>query len=107
VGSLLHENGCGVYVLNPRLDGLDVPVTAVGGERFNVTPLPYGVLHVKRKSRFPRARDARNGDELVPGTGDADIFEVVLAGTFDDDIFHVRVLRQSAPVVKGGIKVKV
>jgi hypothetical protein len=22
VGSLLHENGCGVYVLNPRLDGL-------------------------------------------------------------------------------------
>jgi hypothetical protein len=37
---------------------------------------------------FPRARDARDDDEFVPGDRDADIFEVVLAGTLDDDIFH-------------------
>jgi hypothetical protein len=54
-----------------------------------------------RERRFPGAGDTRDDDELVAGDRDADIFEVVLAGTFDDDIFHVRVLRQSAPVFKG------
>jgi hypothetical protein len=56
--------------------------------------MAFGIKRVEGKRRLARAGDARNNNELVPGDGDADIFEVVLAGTFDDDIFHVRVLRQ-------------
>ncbi len=77
------------------LDGVNVrlvhdaqELAGVGGERFDVPPLSFGVQRVERERRFPGARDARDDDELVPGDGDADIFEVVLAGTLDDDIFH-------------------
>lgn len=52
-----------------------------GGERLHVPPLPFGIQHVERERRFPRPRDARDDDELVPGDHDADIFEVVLEGT--------------------------
>ena len=60
----------------------------VGGERLDVPPLSFGVQRVERERRFPRSRDARDDDELVPGDRDADIFEVVLAGILDDDVFH-------------------
>jgi hypothetical protein len=36
VGSLLHENGCGVYVLNPRLDGLETEVRELKYEEFRL-----------------------------------------------------------------------
>ena len=63
-------------------------LAGVGGERFDVPPLAFGVQRVERERRFPGAGDAGDDHELVPGDRDADIFEVVLAGTFDDDIFH-------------------
>jgi len=63
-------------------------LAGVGGERFDVPPLPFGVERVECERRFPGAGDSGDYHELVAGDRDADIFEVVLAGTFDDDIFH-------------------
>ena len=74
--------------VNVRLVHYPKELVDLGGERLDVSPLPFGVQRVERERRFARSRDARDDDELVPGDRDADIFEVVLAGTFDDDIFH-------------------
>ena len=64
-------------------------LAGVGGERFDVPPLAFGVQRKSSRERlFPGAGDPGNHHELVPGDRDADIFEVVLAGTFDDDVFH-------------------
>lgn len=75
-------------------------LAGVGGERFDVPPLPFGVQRVERKSRFPRVRDARDDDKLVPGNRDADIFEIVLAGTLYDDVLHVWYGYRTLPVFK-------
>jgi hypothetical protein len=60
----------------------------VGRERFDVTTLPFGVDRVERERRFSRA--ARPGDhhQAVPGKGDADVLEVVLASSPDDQTIH-------------------
>ncbi len=54
----------------------------LGGERFDVPPLAFGVQRIEHEHRFPGAGDARDDDKLAPGDRDANIFEVVLAGTF-------------------------
>lgn len=76
-------------------------LAGVGEERLDDPPLPFGIERIERERGFPRAGDPGDHHEIVARDRDADIFEVVLTGTFDDDIFHVRVVRQSAPVVKG------
>src|SRR6266481_6902045 len=51
----------------------------VGGKRFDVAALSFGVDGVERERGFARAGKAGDDREAVPGDFDADIFEVVLA----------------------------
>jgi hypothetical protein len=75
------------------LDRLDIGILplleklpGIGGEGFDITPLPLGLMGIEGESRLSGAGDAGDDDELVAGDGDVDTFEVVLAGTFDDDL---------------------
>src|SRR6266446_2292749 len=51
----------------------------VGGERFDVAALAFGIDSVEGERGFARAGKAGDDREAVPGDFDADIFEVVLA----------------------------
>ena len=59
-------------------------LACVGGERFDVAPLPLGVDRVERERRLPRARQPRDDGQARPRDLDCDVFEVVLAGAPDD-----------------------
>src|SRR5258708_5985253 len=51
----------------------------VGGKRFDVTALAFGINGVKGERRFAGAGEAGDDREGVPGNFDADVLEVVLA----------------------------
>ncbi len=53
-------------------------LAGVGGERLDVVPPPLDVQSVERERQFPRAQDACDDDEFVPGDRGGDIFEIVL-----------------------------
>jgi hypothetical protein len=60
----------------------------VGGERLDVATLPFGVDRVEGERGFPRAARPGDHDQPIPGEGDADVLEVVLASTPDDQSIH-------------------
>ncbi len=57
----------------------------VGGERFDVTPLAFGVDGVKGEAGFSRARDAGNHGDGVVRDFEADVFQVVHARAGNGD----------------------
>src|SRR5260370_24299563 len=50
----------------------------VGGERFDVTALAFGVDRIEGERRFTRAGEAGDDRQGVSGNFDADILEVML-----------------------------
>ena len=75
------------------LDRLDIgllhlleELAGVGGEGFDIAPLPLGINGIEGQGRFTRAGDAGDDHQLVAGDGDVDALEVVLASAFDDDL---------------------
>ena len=63
-------------------------LTSVCGERLDVASPPLSVKRVERQRGLPRARNASNDDEFIPGDIDIDIFEIVLARAADADEIH-------------------
>ena len=59
----------------------------VGRERFDVSPLAFGVDGVEGERRLPRAGQPGDDGQLVAGDGDGDVLEVVLAGAPHHQIF--------------------
>jgi hypothetical protein len=78
------------------LDEVDVGLVHLAEElpgirrqRFDVPALPLGVDRVERQRRLPRARQAGEDDQAVPGQLEVDVLEVVLASPPDrDDVRH-------------------
>ena len=62
----------------------------VGGQRFDVAPLPFGVDRVEGERRLARAAHAGDDDQLAGGQRDVDVLEVVRAGTTNHDVARVR-----------------
>src|SRR5580658_3608360 len=58
------------------LDALE-ELTGVGGERFDVTALAFGVDGIEGERGFPRARDAGDDGELAVRDVHVDVFKVV------------------------------
>ena len=54
----------------------------VGGEAFQVAALPFGKQNVKGQSGFARTRNPAEHHQFVLGNGQADVFQIVLAGAF-------------------------
>ena len=74
------------------LDGIDVrlphlfqKLAGIGGERFDIASLPFGVNRVEGQGRLARPAQAGDDDELVPRDLDIEILEIVLPRPFDDD----------------------
>jgi hypothetical protein len=57
----------------------------VGGQRFDVAPLTFGVDGVEGERRLARAGETGEDHELVPGNLEVYGLEVVLASAADDD----------------------
>src|SRR5262245_44345135 len=57
----------------------------VGGQRFDVPALGFGVDGVEGERRFARAREPGDHDQLVARDLEVDVLEIVLAGPSDDD----------------------
>ncbi|MNC87203.1 hypothetical protein D3C83_29080 [compost metagenome] len=55
----------------------------VGGERFDVTALAFGIERVERKRRLAGARKARDHDQAIARQIEADVLEVVRARAAD------------------------
>jgi hypothetical protein len=81
-----------------------VPVVAeelarVGGERFDVAPLPLGVERVEGQGRLSRSGDARQDHELLLGDPDVDGTEVVLAGASNANVVELHEDPKNRPSV--------
>ncbi len=61
----------------------------VGGERFDVSPLPLGVESVEGQGRLARSGEAGDHHQPVSGQVQIDVFQVVLPGAADDDLIAV------------------
>ena len=89
VGHALLVNGDGGRkALNVVHVGLVHPaqeLAGVGGEGFDVTPLPLGIDGVKGQRAFAGAGYAGDDHQLIPGDGYFYILEVMLAGTLNVD----------------------
>ncbi len=75
------------------LDGIDVrlfhlleELARIGGERFDVAPLPLGIDGVERERGFSRARKTGDHDQAVARNFEIDVLEVVLARTPDYEL---------------------
>ena len=60
----------------------------VGGKRFHVTALAFGVERIERERGFAGAGEAGNDRKGIAGDFQVDIFEVVLPGAPDNDFFQ-------------------
>ena len=60
----------------------------VGGERFDVAPLPLGVDGVESERGFTAAGEAGDDDEAVARQVEIDVFQVVGARAANGDGFH-------------------
>ena len=67
----------------------------VGGERFDVAPLPLGVDGVERERRLARAREPRDHHQPVAGDVDVDALQVVRPGPADANEVHLGVVRRA------------
>lgn len=73
-------------------DGIDAgfihpieELTGVGGERFDVASLAFGVEGIEGEGRFTGAAEAGDHDEVVGGEVEVEALEVVLAGAAEAD----------------------
>ena len=89
-GLLLDGNG-----RRKALDGVHVrplhlvqKLPGIGGERFHVAPLAFGVDGVKRQRGLAGAGGAGDYRERVAGNFQADVLEVVLARALNDDFLE-------------------
>ena len=87
-GGLLFDRDGG----REPLDGVDVgllhqpqELPGIRRERLDVPPLPLGVDGVEGEGRLPAAGQAGDDGQPVPGNGNGDVLEIVLAGTADDE----------------------
>jgi len=86
-----------------RLLHLAEELPGVGGERFDVPALPFGVEGVEGERALSRPRHAGEDDQLLLGYLERDALEVVLAGTLDEDVFRLHRLPWIADQrVRGG-----
>ena len=60
-------------------------LAGVGGERFHVAALAFGIDGIKGKRAFPGAGNPGDNNQLVPGDSDVYVFQVVLTSPFDHD----------------------
>ncbi len=70
-----------------RLLHLPEELAGVGGERFDVAPLPLGIQGVEGKRALARPRDAGEHHQPLLRDLQGDALEVVLTGTLDEDLF--------------------
>jgi len=68
-------------------DGQKLP--SVSRQRFDITPLPFGIDGIKRQRRFARPGDAGDDDQLVTGQVEINIGEVMRSGTSNQNFVHV------------------
>ena len=66
----------------------------VGGQRFDVAALPFGVDRVEGERGFPRAADAGDDDQLADRQRQVDVLEVVRARAAHDEIGGFRQRRK-------------
>ena len=72
-----------------RLVHLTEELPGVRRKRLDVPALPLGIDRVERQRGLPRARQAGEDDQAVPGQLEVDVLEVVLASPSDrDDVRH-------------------
>ena len=77
------------------LDALDVRLVhlleklpGIGGEAFDVTPLPLGIDGVEGQGTLAGTGDPGDHHQLVARNLDVDVLQVVLAGTFYNDLVN-------------------
>ena len=78
-----HRRGQPLDEVDVGLVHLPQELTGVGGQGLHVAPLSLGEDRVEGQGGLARAGQAREDDHRVPGQGQADILEVVLAGALD------------------------
>ena len=69
-------------------------LTRVGGQRLDVTPLPFGVNSVECERGFARARQTREDDQLIARQAEIEIAQVVRSRATDIDVFHISLSEQ-------------
>ena len=86
-GLLVDGDGRGqaVDIVHVGLVHLAQKHTGVGAEALHIPALAFGVDGIKRQRAFAAAAESRQHHQLVPGDGDVDIFQVVLAGALDEN----------------------
>ena len=90
-GFLLDGNRRGkpFDVVNVRLFHHRQELAGVGGQRLDVTPLPFRKNRVERQRRLARTRQARDHDQLVTRHVKVDVFQVVgTCAANADEFFH-------------------
>ncbi len=68
-----------------RLAHLFEELPGIGGQRFDVPPLPFGVDGVEGERGLARPAQAGDDDELVARDLDVDVLKIVLPRALDDD----------------------
>ena len=58
---------------------------SIGGQAFDITPLPFGILRVKRQRRLAAARQTRYHHQLVAWNVQIDVFQIMRARAADAD----------------------
>jgi hypothetical protein len=84
---LLADRDGGTDPLDPVDVGLFHPLEElprVGGERFHVAALPFGVDRVKGERRLPRPAHTGDDHELAGRQRDVDVLEIVRPGAAND-----------------------
>ena len=86
-GLLVDGDGGGqaVDIVHVGLVHLAQEHAGVGAEALHIPALAFGVDGVEGQRAFPAAAEARQHHQLVPGDGDVNIFQVVLAGALDEN----------------------
>ena len=87
-GFLVDGDGGGeaVDVVHVGLFHLAQEHPGVGGQGLHIPPLALGIDGVEGQGGFPRAGQAGDDHQLVPGDGDVDVFQVIGAGAFDVNV---------------------
>ena len=79
-----------VDLVHVRLLHLAQELAGVGGKRLDVAALALGVYGVEGERRLARSGQPGEDHQLVPGNGQVDVPEVVLAGAPDHDVGVLR-----------------